>query len=58
MWMIELATKTITADSRIGIQSDITGTIGLSSLCGGGRLPIFGGALVEGKGSTPVGTER
>ena len=27
MWMIELATNTITADSRIGIQSDMMGTI-------------------------------
>jgi hypothetical protein len=31
MWMIELATKTITADSRIGSHNDMSGTIGTSS---------------------------
>jgi hypothetical protein len=33
MWMIELATKTNTAAIRIGIHSDITGTIAHSSRC-------------------------
>jgi hypothetical protein len=27
MWMIELAMKTKTAETRIGMQSDITGTM-------------------------------
>src|SRR5919106_4835892 len=41
MWMMELATKTTTAESSIGSQRDVTGTMGTSwadEVSGGGML--------------------
>jgi hypothetical protein len=34
MWMIELATNTITAETRMGSQSEVTGTMASSVWAG------------------------